>query len=194
MSVSPEDCTPMNEKMKARRSARIDSPLSIWFKSKRCLARKQGHLHSDVKLSGQESARNNDRDNNTTLPPPILHAVFIGCWIIILFRGVLGILDKNTFDGRSNILASMEEVDEHVTAGHANLEEGEHEHHQDSRPKEPVTRRRSVEDHIVVFERHGIVAHVLKLNVSQSMCQEVKIYVHRGRCLDQSVCPQQGRS
>lgn len=95
------------------------------------------------------------------MPPPTLHTVLIGCWVIVLLGKVLRIRDENTFDRRSDILAGVEEVDEHVTAGHANLEEGEHKHHHDTGPKEPVTRRRSVDNGVVVFERHKVVIHVL---------------------------------
>jgi hypothetical protein len=156
----------MNEKMKARSKARIDSPLNIPIRSRRHLARKKGHLHSDVELSGKECAGNDDRDGDTNLPPPILYTVLIRCWIIILLRRVLWVLDENTFDRRSDVLAGTEEFHEQVTTGHANLKKGEYKHHHDARPKEPVTRRRTVDDRVIVLERHRVVACVLELKVS----------------------------
>lgn len=112
----------------------------------------EGYIHSNVKLSSHKSARNDDRENDTSLPPTILHTVFIGCWIVIPLGSVLWTLDENTFDRGSDVLTSAEEFDEHVTAGHANLEEGEDKHHQYTRPKEPVPRRRSVNDRVIVLE------------------------------------------
>ena len=76
------------------------------------------------------------------------------------------VLDKNTFDRRSDILAGVKDVDEQVATGQADLEEGEHKHHHHTGPEEPVPGRRTADDHVVVFKGHGIVVHVLEFKVN----------------------------
>jgi|SRR5258706_775562 len=153
----------------------------------------ESYLHSNAELSGQKSARNDERDNDTNLPPPILHTVLIWHWVIILLGGVLRILDEDTFDRISDVSPRVEKVHEQVTAGHANLEEGEHEHHHDTRPKKPVTRRRTVDDLVIVFERYGVVVYVLELRVRQGTQVAEDTHAHPGHYLGRSVCLLQGR-
>ena len=60
--------------------------------------------------------------------------------VVILLNDVLLVLDEGTSYRRSDVFPSVEKVHEQVTARHPNLEEGEHKHRHDTRPKRPDTR------------------------------------------------------